>query len=152
MSHNKGYALGYFPISSRILNEILYDYLSNDVKPKFSVCPDKEIVRISCLKCCKIIKNETQTRLAHLTHQWKKHVWRIELVNTIEFIKAQQDKTYYEFEHEFEHWKTKKIETGHYQFQQLSNREQFILANQLFEQHRATIPRYFWKCIKGECS
>ena len=140
--------LGNFPISSRFLNEILYDYLSAEVKPVFCMNIDENTADISCLKCCKVIRNSEHTPKGS-QRPWRKRVLRIELTNTPEFKERVKKMTY--FEYEVKEKGKIKIKTAYCDFHMLSSVEQFTLANVIIEQHSSVIPEYFRKCITGEC-
>lgn len=149
--------LGNFPIPSRELNEILYDYISKDIKPDFSISLEegdekkgkKGFVRICCLKCCGIIKNP-DFKSSGTQRPWKKHMYVIHLDYSKKMQQIVNEATYYEIE--FEEKGKRKIDKGHYDFTQLSSREQFIVGNLIFEDQRAEIPEFFYGCVKGECN
>ena len=149
--------LSNFPMLDRELNEILYDHLDNNIKPEFSTSFYKktvqnenddesqiiELVRIVCLKCCKIIKNDN-FRPSNNQRPWKKQSSIIELTNSQEFKRIVHEATRYEWIDE-----KKKVHRGNYSFAQLTKQQKFIATNKLFEQQE--IPEYFHQCVNGEC-
>lgn len=150
--------LNTFPIPLNELNEILYDYLDPKVKPSFSIIfytetfnkEKYDIIKVTCLKCCDIIKNPEFTRLqdtpkGYTQRQFVKKINTINLFNT-PIIKDEISKATY-----FERKDNNNIIKGHYDFPQLSKKQQYTVANVIFKENIADIPNNFVLCANGEC-
>lgn len=145
--------LSHFPISSRELNEILYDYLDPDIKPTFSIgfyneTVDEvkyELIRITCLKCCGIVRNPEFTE-SGTQRPWFKKMNTIRLFSNQRIKDEVKKATYFE-------WKDhkNKLTKGHYEFTQLTAREQYAVANIIFDENHKDIPESFLHCTNGEC-
>lgn len=141
------------PILQRELNEILYDYINNDIKPMFSIIFYTEsiadqkynLIRVTCLKCCGIQKNQHFTDTSS-ERQWFKKMEYVTLTNSCNIEAEIKKATYFERTDD-----KNKVVKGHYDFAQLSKREKFILANIIFEENIKDIPHSFDDCIIGAC-
>lgn len=143
--------LSTFPIPSRQLDEILYDFLDPSVKPTFCIMfytetvdeEDYDLVRVLCLKCCGIMKNphfmeDGSQRPFLKTTKYAK------FFNTARIKSEVKRQTYFV-------WTDHRniLTRGHYDFTQLSKRKQYIVANVIFEENH--VPEYFHDCVSGSC-
>jgi hypothetical protein len=136
-----------FKIPTRELNEILYDYIDPSGKPQFITTIEKDCVRVWCSKCMKITKNTNFTE-SGTDRQYHKHSKGITLPINDVIKQAVKDVTY--FETCF--GKNTAVMKGYYDFRQLTDREQFIVTNIVFEQNKELIPQDFELCVVGLCA
>ena len=145
--------LANFYIPETPLNEILYDFLDEHIKPSFSIMfftetSDEEkhhFIHISCMKCCGIKKNPNFSETSK-EREWFKKVHTFVIPSNDNIQSAVKKATWFETT---DH-KGKPLK-GNYDFAQLRQHEKFIVANIIFKEQREVIPEFFLDCTTGNC-
>lgn len=142
-----------FPIPQRELIEILHDYIDNDLRPIFSLIFYTEMaddvkqnyVRVTCLKCCKIVKNPNFTDSGP-SRKWVKKTEYLNLRCTQRVEDKLKKATYFEWINN-----NNKTVTGYYDFAQLSAQAKIAITNIIFDENHKDIPETFYNCMIGNC-